>query len=55
MRETSPKRPSTRELQAMAYAIADEAETRAELILEQCPSLTRDEAIYRALEAMARR
>jgi hypothetical protein len=34
------KRLSQRELKAMAYAIADEVETRAELISQRSPKLS---------------
>ena len=46
-------RPSKRELRAMAYALADEIETRALALRQANPRLTRAAAINRAIAAMA--
>lgn len=45
-------RRSKRELRAMAYALADEIETRANAIKAGNPALSRIAAINLALEAM---
>ena len=43
------KRPSKRQLRAMAYAIADEAETRARAIQARNPRLSFMDALNQAL------
>lgn len=47
------RRPSGRQLRAMAYAIADEVESRALAMQSLEPRLSRAAAINRALAAMA--
>jgi hypothetical protein len=43
---------SKRELKAIAYALSDEIETRARKLMEQCPSLSFNQAIDRAMLLM---
>ncbi len=45
---------SEQELKAMAYAIADEVETRAEAIWQRAPKLTYAQCQALALQQMAR-
>lgn len=47
------RRLSPRALRAIAYAIADETETRAAAIMARNPALSRVAAIHLALDAMA--
>lgn len=50
--QSTNKRPSKRELRAMAYAIADEAETRAKAIQARNPRLLFIDALNQALADM---
>ena len=45
---------SKRELRAIAYRLADEIETRADKLRAVNPTLSREAAILRAVDAMAR-
>jgi hypothetical protein len=46
---------SKRELKAMAYALADEIETRARQLMAQSPDLSLDNAINEAMLIMLER
>jgi hypothetical protein len=46
---------SKRELKAMAFAIADEAETRARQLMAKTPNLTFIDALNKAMEIMTER
>ena len=50
--QSTNKRPSPRELRAMAYAIADEAETRVKAIQARNPRLSFRDALNKALADM---
>jgi hypothetical protein len=52
--QSTNKRPSPRELRAMAYAIADEAETRVKAIQARNPRLSFRDALNKALADMAK-
>jgi hypothetical protein len=50
--QSTNKRPNKRQLRAMAYALADEAETRAAAIQARNPRLSFIDALNRALADM---
>jgi hypothetical protein len=50
--QSTNKRPSPRQLRAMAYAIADEAETRVKAIQARNPRLSFRDALNQALADM---
>ena len=52
--QSTNRRPSQRELRAMAYAIADEAGTRALAIQARNPRLSFGNALKQAIADMAR-
>lgn len=52
MRPNATKRPSKREIKAIAYALADEIETRALALMASDSALDRDAAMMRAILAM---
>lgn len=52
MPTTPRKRPSARQLRAMAYALVDEAETRASAHMARNPAMTWRDALNRALADM---
>lgn len=55
MASNRTKRPSKRQIRAMAYAIADIVETRALELMASDSGLSRESAFVRAIGQLARR